>query len=387
MAARAPFPAKAPGPTGLGGARPAGLGSRSAAADDNRKVEDRVFSIPNIVQPKDCPAFSDFFEKVVPRINLPYTSRHIIEAFSNIDVKAERVAQILRANQYYEAILFRIVESLGKRESVERLEGAIVLLGMQNTRNTMIALQLLRMVKGGHPEWTKEGKLKVNPAEVLKYALRTEELLSGRKDGYSDTAYAAGLIFDILALLASEMAQDKKKTLATIDAVYLHGLRTAQIAAEISSSIPDFGFKKYVFSACLIHDIGKIIHAIINPAYSQFIEDSGKKELPRQIRHFAERQRFGVSHSLLGGLCCEYFHAFQPVQKAILYHHNPYLIKGGMDGLGQLASLICLSTNIANNFKKAEKADDPILPLWKGVELADFPVDVPSLLKAVSRVV
>lgn len=358
-----------------------------APAAPEAKVEDLVFAIPGLVKPKDSQVFNDFIEKVVSRINLPYTSRNIIEAFSNIDVKAERVAQILRSNQYYEAVVFRLIESLGKRENVGRLEAAVVLMGMQNARNTIIALQLLRMVRGGHPEWTKEGRLKTNPNEVLKYALRTEESLSGRKDSYSDTAYAAGLIFDILALVATELAQDKKKTLAFIDSVYTLGLKTAQIGVELANTIQDFGFKKYVFSSCLIHDIGRIILAIVDPAYPVFVEECGKKDLPRQVRHFAEIQRFGVSHALLGGMCCEYFHAFQPIQKAILFHHDPYLIKGGMDGLGQLASLICLSSNIANNFKKVEKADDPMIHVWRGVELADFPLDVPSMLKAIARVV
>lgn len=358
-----------------------------AAANKTETVEQLIAAIPALREVKDAAIFHDFMARVVPKLTLPSTSRGIIEAFANIDVNAEKVAQILKANPYYENQYLKILESHGKREAVARLEGAVVLLGMQNSRNLIIALQMLRTVSGGHAEWTKEGRLKVNPNEVLRYALKTEEALTGNKDAYADTAYAAGLMFDVLAQINNEICPEKKKVQAYIDQVYTHSLKTAQIATELSKSVSDFGYKKYVFSAGLIHDTGKIMLAILNPTYLQFLEICSKKELPRFVRHFAEKQRFGVDHSVLGALACEYFQIFRPISKAILYHHDPYLLRGGKSGLGQLASLLCLASNVSNHFKKPDKLDDPVFALWKGAELKGFAMEPRSIVNAVARIV
>lgn len=358
---------------------------------DEPRIEERAFAIRSVREAQEPPIFARFIEKIVPKIQLRDTTRAILDAFSNIDVKAERVAQIIQANPYYEYLFFRVIQSLSKRENVDRLESAIVLLGMQNSRNLLVALQALRMVRGGHPEWTKEGKLKVQPNDVLRYALRTEEALAGNKDSYADTAYAAGLIFDILTLVADQVSTlpppEKKKLFAYIDGVYLHGLRSAQLAAEIAKNMPELGFRKYVFSACLIHDIGKIVLAILEPSYLAFLEECGKKGLARNVRLFAETRRFGVNHALIGALCCEYFRTFHSIGKVIQYHHEPFLLRGGKSGLGQLASVVSLATNMASNFKKVDKADDPVLALWKGPELQTFPIDARSMIQIASRVV
>lgn len=331
--------------------------------------------------------FHGFIEKIVPRLRLPSTSSLLLKAFANIDVNAGKVGQVLKSNPYYEEHFMREVEILAKRESVGSLEAAVVLLGMQNARDLIIALQAVRSVRGGHPELTREGKLKIVPAEVLKYALRTEELLAGNKGSHSETAYVAGLLFDILALIAAQVSSDRKRVISYIDHVYSHGVRSAQLGNELAKGIPDFGPKKYMFSTCLIHDVGKIALAILEPAYISFAEDCAKRKLPRNVRHFAETRRFGVDHALLGGLCCHYFSPFQVVEKAVLFHHQPYLVGAPGGSLAQLTSVVSLASNIASEFKRVDKPEDPVVALWNGPELGGFHVEPLKMIEAVTRVV
>jgi HD-like signal output (HDOD) protein len=238
-----------------------------------------------------------------------------------------------------------------------------------------------------HPEWGKDGKLKVSPNDLLKYALRTEELVAGNKEGYSETAFAAGLMFDALQMVASEVAanDDRKKVSAYIDTVYQHGLRSAQIGMELGRLIPDFTYKKYIFSTCLIHDVGKIMLAALNPAYLTFVDECGKKEVPRAVRFFAEEKRFGINHAMLSAISCRSFKMFRNVERAVLFHHDPYLLKNSNRNMHQLAQLVCLASNIANNFKKTDKLDDPMLARWRGAELKDFRIDLKTIAQAVSK--
>ena len=348
-------------------------------------VEDRVFAALGIKDAPKAPEVFSLLDKVAPKLVLPDTSWYILEAFSNIDVTAEKVSHILKANPYFEDLFYRVVTSLSKREVMPSLEGAIVLLGMQNFRNLMIAAQLQRSVLGTHPEWDKDGKLKLTPAEFLKYALKTEEQLVNKKNEYSDTAYAAGLVFDVLAAVTNAVCEDKKKVLGFLDAVYNHGMRTAQIATEIAKCVPDLGFQKYVFSAALIHDIGKVGMAIVRPNYINFLEEMRKKEISRPIRNYLEPETMGLDHSVIGALVCHFYRMFRPLEKVVQFHHEPYLLRSRNKNLFPITALICLATNIANNFKKTDKSDDPVVSLWKGPELQDFRVDMRGVVNAVAK--
>jgi HD-like signal output (HDOD) protein len=367
---------------------------RSDAMEANRpapepeKIEDRVLALPGIV-PGDPPAlFRDFIEKITPRLTLGDTSYSILKAFSNIDVTAEKVAQSLKSNHYYQYYFMQTIEGLSKRTEVPSLDGAVVLLGMQGSRNLVIALQLLRTVRGGgHAELDKDGKVKVAAKDTLRYALKAEEFLTSQKLPYADTGYAAGLIFDYLAALGAELVEDKKKIANYVEQVFLHGMKTAQIAREINEALPESSFTKYIFASALIHDVGKIAMAILDPAYFAFLDEVQKRDAPRAVRDFAERKRFGVHHATLGGLICHYFRIFRPVEKAILHHHEPYLLRDLNRNLYQLSALISLSSNVANHFKRVDKLDDPVLAQWKGLDLEDFRIDLRAVMKAVTRVV
>lgn len=348
-------------------------------------LEDRVYQLTGLKEQIPPGLFKDFLDKIFHALALSDTSLSILGAFSNIDVTAERVCQVIRANPYYENVFLRVIETLGKRQEMPSLEGAVVLLGMQNFRNLIISTQAVRTVVGNHVEWDKEGKLKLLPNDILKYAIRAEDHLLTTKSAYSDTAYAAGLVFDLLVLVSAVHAQDKKKHAAFIDNVFNHGMRTAQIGLELVKLIPDFGFKKYIFAACLLHDVGKVCTALINPDYLNFLEEGRKKEWPRAVHDYVENTKFNVHHSVFGGLVCFSNRMFRPIEKVIECHHSPYLLYHKNKNLFQLASLVCLSTNIANHFKKTDRVDDPIVQQWKGVELRDFKIDMRSVVKSVAE--
>jgi len=99
---------------------------------------------------------------------LPETCYAILSSFANIDVKAERIRKYLEENPYYSFQFLKVIESLKKREQMPSLEGALVLFGMQNSRDLILAMQMNRVIKGGHPEWEKTERSRSLPrnAEV-----------------------------------------------------------------------------------------------------------------------------------------------------------------------------------------------------------------------------
>jgi HD-like signal output (HDOD) protein len=345
-----------------------------------------ALSVLGAAKTQEPEVFRTYIEKIHSRIKLPQMSRAIISEFATPDVTSERVAECIRRNPYYQAQFLQYIGSISKREEMPELSAAIVLVGMQNSRNLILALQLNRTVKGTHPEWTKEGKLALSPKDALKFALKTEEAVAGNRDAYPDIAYAAGMLFDMLNMIATHLAPENKKIPGYIESAFNHGLRTAKVGLELSKKMPDLVLKKYAFAACLIHDIGKIPLAILEAKYTDFLEDAQKREMTRAIRQFAEQKTFGVTHQMLGALICEQYSMFRPISKAILCHHDPYLLKESNKSLYQIAALVALSTNIASSFKKIDKPEDPLIAKWKGPEVADFKVDAAQIIAAVGQV-
>lgn len=354
-----------------------------APAAPSGNLEDRILAIPGLAaEPVDL--FSRFVLEVMPRLTLPPMSLGILEAFSNIDVTSEKVGEFLRRNPYYEFQFLKVISTLSKREDTPSSEAAVVLMGMQRSRDLILGMQLYRTVKRSHPERDKDGKLLLNPQQTMKFALKTEELLSKNKDGYADTAYAGGMLFDALVLLAEAMMSDPKNVHAYIDLVYKHSLTTAKVEMNLAAQIPNFTHKKFAFSVGLIHDVGKIVMAILDPGYLKFLETCTEKDVTRQVRYYTELKNYGVTHAQIGAMVCRAFSFFKPVEPAILYHHDPYLIRKNKV-MHQLACLTALASNIAANYKIIDKDDDPVVKFWKGPELVGFDFTVPKIREAILK--
>lgn len=355
-------------------------------------IEEKLLRIPHLASlvsapmgPKAPLIYTRYIEDYAPKLSLPVSSLHILRAFANIDVTAMKIAQALKANSYYLHYFRRACEVRAKREHIPSVEAAVVLLGMQNSRNLVIALQAYRTVKGKHPELDEKGNPVVSVDKLLKYAIKTEELLAGDRSGYADVAYAAGLIFDLLALISEDLGDRKAKIQSYIAQTYLHGLRTAKIASELVESMPEFSFRKYLFSSCLIHDVGKVLMAIIEPEYLSWLEEVRKNNLPRNLRHFSETLRFGINHTDIGALVCHSFKFFRQVEKAVLQHHDPYRARSNKN-LHDLACLISVSSNMANQFRKISSVDDPMIAHWIGHELRGFKISPRAIVGTSQRI-
>lgn len=363
--------------------------SPAAAAPEVRRIpiEEEILKLFEGIPPRSIPELTRFWSELAPKLSLPALSQSVLEAFSNIDVTAERVGQILARNGYYADQFQKIVDSMGKREETPSLESAVVLLGMTNSRNLILALQMQRSLTGKHPEWKvvppkKEPALQIKPSEWLKYAIRTEEPLMAAKSPYADTAFAAGLIFDWFAAYAKQ--ENRTDLTPYIEIVYTHSLKTAKIASHLALGIPELADSKWVFSAALLHDIGKLVMAVYFPNYSRFMELCGKRALPREVRHYAERERYKVDHATLGGAVCSLVPVFQTVAPVVRQSHHPFLLKKQPGGLYSLAQLIAFASSIATQSKKPEKDSDPIIETWRGKEVLDLQFPLLKLQEAVA---
>ncbi len=339
----------------------------------------------------DPKLFHDFHFKIAMPLRLPATSRRMLEEFADIDVNSEAVSKIVQRNQYIEHMLMHEIRTLGLKENTPGLQAAIALLGMSRVRDFVCALQILRMVGRRHPEVGKDGKFTFKPSEMVKYAVKTEEYALARQIPYSDTAYAGGMMFDVMFAVARELFDDPDTFEDYAVEIYKHGLRTALLGVEISKSIKNFSYSKFVFSACLIHDIGKLALELLFPpatpnSYLSFRESLDEHPVRRAVRHFIEVKRFGLSHEHYSSQMAFQFTIFRGIERAILFHHDPYPLKGANKDLYTFSSLIALASNMASHYRNPKDANDPILATWLTPEVKDCKIDAKTLMAVMQKV-
>jgi len=349
--------------------------------EQEKSVEEKVFNeIEGSIDIEMPPIFQRFLRDLAPKYFIGRTSFDTLSAFYNLDVNAERVASCLKNNQYYQHHLLKVIHSLTQREELPGVDSAVVLMGMQNTRNLLVALQVSRCFKRVHPKWDDKGRIILEPAEILHYATQTEEMLTARKDGSSHIGFVSGLVFDIAILLSNEFSENPQRVNDYINNLYDEGLKSAFVGMELAKNISNFSYTKYVFSACLIHNIGKAMMAILDPSYLSFVDQFKKEESPRFIRHYMEKRRYQINHNVLSSVICHYFDVLRPISKGVYFHHEPFLLKKDKKEVYLFAGLVCLASNIASHYKLPESTGDPLIKKWMGHELGDFPLRVSTII-------
>lgn len=139
------------------------------------------------------------------------------------------------------------------------------------------------------------------------------------------------------------------------EALWRHGFLTAKIASLLNQSL-NLGFHGEEFTAGLIHDIGRILMAVLDPA--DFAKSDkldcaeGAAESQQELLE-REEDLFGTNHCILGGWFVEYSGLPQSLADAVRYHHT-YSYE--MDDR-PLVGLTAVADHMANYMQLTKKAD------------------------------
>ena len=108
------------------------------------------------------------------------------------------------------------------------------------------------------------------------------------------------------------------------EALWRHGFLTAKIASGLNQEL-NLGFQGEEFTAGLIHDIGRILMAVLDPAdftKSDKLDCNEGGEAKQQELLQREQDLFGTTHCSLGGWFVEYSGLPQSLADAVRFHHT-----------------------------------------------------------------
>ena len=188
---------------------------------------------------------------------------------------------------------------------------------------------------------------------MLAYAIKCHEWF-GEGNRYAHRVFAAGMIFDILRMYADIRLKERKKPVVEyLDRVFNHGDTTARVLHGLSKRMKQLELAEFALSAAILHDVGKAVIAIFDPEYVELATAAEKGKISRSLWITAEEKRYRLSHPHMGYLVCESFSMFAPIAKAVLFHHDPYILKTRKQTeLFDVASTVSLSTNIVRSAMK-----------------------------------
>jgi HD-like signal output (HDOD) protein len=333
----------------------------------------------------------EFISEILNKINLPTTTRLILEKLIQIDAKAETFAKIIVKNQALENALVTQLRALGVKNEISQLENYLVLMGIHNVRNFICAYQNIRQFKKTKPKLGSDGKYDLQIHENLRFALKAEDYAIQKKIPYPDTIFAAGYLFDRIYLFFKNSKSELLPSFYRhLDENFQHGLKTARICYEIYKNNPQIGYGKYIFSAGLIHDIGRSVMEWLyrNETYNyhRYLLLIAKKSYDEETALAIESSLFGVNHGLFSGLYLWGTEIFRPIEKALLFHHEPFLLEEIAPDQVALAQLVLISSTMAKKINRIEKLDDKILKSWIPTQAGLVKINGNHLLQAMNSI-
>lgn len=137
------------------------------------------------------------------------------------------------------------------------------------------------------------------------------------------------------------------------------------VASDILQEQLGEGKNLTLFTASLLHDIGKVV-------LSSYVAD-GLKEILERVRAGkpfieAEKEVIGMDHATLGGMIARRWNFPEEIIDAILHHHNPKEAETSYAAKVHIADALCSTLGIgAGNDELSEKIDSEVL---KGLGLS-----------------
>jgi hypothetical protein len=341
-------------------------------------------------------------------LRLGRTARDTLQEFMDIDVTAEDLTRILNANQAYRDLFFRFVSQKTSkaerpqapvkakdgeaavtpeaREPASPTHRLVNLLGMLGSRNLILALRLHRLAEGRFPV-TPEGKVDISASEYLKLALEAEDLFVRNKLEYSETAYAAGVYFDLCQRLYGKDG-GLKKLEPYFKRTWQRALRTGLVAYFLAEKIDGYTPRTALAAGMLVH-AGKLHLAVHleQDNYAEFEESlDTNPAIPPLGRLLLERAKFGVAQEDVGAHTLHYFDVFKGLSPMVASFREPYLLKG-VDPAGYgLSVLLHLADNMARSWKMPADEKDPLFTEWGCPGLSSLRVKRSTLIEVEKRV-
>jgi putative nucleotidyltransferase with HDIG domain len=235
-----------------------------------------------------------------------------------------------------------------------------------------VVWKVMALLRKTAPVQEIEHVIQYDPAITARVLMLSQSAFYGRKTRVSSLREAILVLGNqklmqvVLTSCASRFFQKGANASESHEReLWYHAVATAVTGETFARQIKH---KKVltIYTACLLHDIGKTVLSQYAKVYLHLRMDNSKLDGKELIS--AERRALGIDHQELGELIAQRWQFPKEVVEAIGHHHNPEDFSED----GDLATITYLSDKIVNDMdheyaevNPLEPAEDPVFVQWK----------------------
>jgi HD-like signal output (HDOD) protein len=208
------------------------------------------------------------------------------------------------------------------------------LLGKQSVRNLVASQEILR-IQGALPKKQKE-KFRLNPKDLIPYALSAEEKSELSPGVLPEVAFLAGYHFDLLKA-ALIRAKAPREGIAAMEREWGEWLKDAQFSVRLASQLKKFEEGGLVYSGALLSQIGSVLMRTIHPSeleaksYREFLKtDLGKPPVDLN-RLLTEKKRFEILEREWSSIFIREVGLFPELERMVRYFEEQYFFFDGKE--------------------------------------------------------
>lgn len=234
--------------------------------------------------------------------------------------------------------------SEAEKPNFQKDEKLFHLIGRGGVRNLYIAHRLKKV-------FNLEKDL--DPRQALNHAIYAEEFCQDRYIAYPDYAYFAGLHFDWLGVMFDKDKATQAK--AYLEEIWTKSLKTAVLSYQFGLvAPPGFKYEKELFAAGLVVELGKVLMSYFfkqdhKPTWKEYqskcsrVENKHKTDL---YNFFLEKRSFPITHNEFSSVLVNTMKFLRPVEAAIYYYREPYMLQMSNKELFVLAVILKVASEI-----------------------------------------
>lgn len=262
-----------------------------------------------------------------------------IEASFNPESQAPRLTALIESNPFYADFLQKLDILSGKLKTWQEEKAAdptgppitqkiVGLLGPAIVRDAIIAIWMSRHAPPGLPRKNGGKPVMIAPRTQLRFASTIARYFEENNLAHGDVAYMAAVCFDWISAV---IVKGEKSYL---DNTWNEAMPTARIAYELASIPKNLHLSAHAYSSTLLIHLGRVLMAASFPktdstgGWKDFLRSCDQHHVPPgQLRALLESRKFAFTHAEVAAMCALMVPMLQPSHQAILYHHEPYLIR------------------------------------------------------------
>jgi HD-like signal output (HDOD) protein len=332
--------------------------------------------------------FRLFYSQVLKKFDLGFAVTEILNRIMAGSDRSDDYEEVLKHDEFLTRIVCTTATASLKTSSVKSLSHGVVLVGQQRVRNMVLGHGIARLFSDS----ADKDFMDFESAEKnIKYALLAEDQAKKIGNEYVGIAFASGYIFDIFSswILSNPQFADLHSLLTD---VWEHSLKAGCIAWSISTQENILiSHRKIIFAAALLHDIGRLGLALLDPVtYRECLKKIGflRPQNGNDDAYEAqiEKEFFDLGHPEVGSAIIFQSKFLRELEMEIDFHHDRTLLQmRNPDAfLGGVVLNISdrLSSLVTNN--RCFSASD-VAPIIR-IHSAYFPLNSQDLVTLVAKI-